>query len=235
LYKTPGGVLSEVPDVSRYCSSCTLAPRSVIWASTEKASSPSLIGYCREKLAALRWLDESLGVLYDFLSERGAIANTYVVMATDHGPGKTSLYESGTRVPMYAVGPSIRAGTVLGEIVSHVDLAPTFLEWASGDASRLTSVDGQSWASLASGKVSSLDRDGVYTEMFFDRAFVARNGMKYYNCTTNSILKGKSVDRTYFGEDLARWCGAAYPHLYEEKQVYDLTSDPTEQVNLLNM
>ena len=71
-----------------------------------------------------------------------------------------------------------------------------------------------------------MDRDGVYTEMFFDRAFVTRNGMKYYNCSTPMLHRFP---------DIGYYCGAAYPHLYEEKQVYDLNLDPTEQVNIWNM
>jgi arylsulfatase A-like enzyme len=122
--------LSKLPEISRFCSSCTFATRSEIWASSANASLTMGSEYCRTQLAALRWLDESLGVLYQFLSERGALANTYIVMATDHGTAKYTLYDLGTRVPMYAIGPSIQAGIVISELVSHVDLAPTFLEWA---------------------------------------------------------------------------------------------------------
>jgi arylsulfatase A-like enzyme len=179
-------------------------------------------------------LDESVGVLYDFLSERGAIANTYIVMMTDHGRAKHTLYEEGTRVPMYAVGPSIFAGTVVDELVSHVDLAPTLLEWAAGDASQRIAVDGKSWAALASGKASSLDRGGIYTEILFDRAFLASDGMKYYNCSTTKILEREGISKT-FSPDLAVSVGSGYPHLYEENQVYNLSADPTEQVNLWSL
>jgi arylsulfatase A-like enzyme len=232
-YETPAGTLSELPDVSKYCSNCTFAPRSVIWDSTANISSTSREDSCRDRLAGSRWVDESLGVLYDFLSERGAIANTYIVMSVDHGALKTTLYELGTRVPMYAVGPSISAGIVVGELVSHIDLAPTFLEWATGDASRRFAVDGESWASLASGRASSLDRSGVYTESMFDRAFLGRNGIKYYNCTTTNVLESSGIPRT-FAFDMAEYAGVAYPHLYEEKQVYNLSADPTEQINIWN-
>jgi arylsulfatase A-like enzyme len=234
IYETPRGALSELPDVSKYCSSCKFAPRWAIWESTANISSLSRLTLCRDGLASLRWLDESLGVLYDFLSERGAIANTYIVMMTDHGRAKHTLYEEGTRVPMYAVGPSIFAGTVVDELVSHVDLAPTLLEWAAGDASQRIAVDGKSWAALASGKASSLDRGGIYTEILFDRAFLASDGMKYYNCSTTKILEREGISKT-FSSDLAVSVGSGYPHLYEENQVYNLSADPTEQVNLWSL
>jgi arylsulfatase A-like enzyme len=206
----------------------------VIWGSTANISSLSRETSCRDRLAGFRWLDESSGVLYDFLSERGAIATTYIVMSTDHGSAKKTLFETGTRVPLYAVGPSIHAGTVVDEIVSHIDMSPTFLEWATGGAWIAVDGDGQSWASLASGTVRSLDRDGVYTEFDFDRAFVASNGMKYYNCSTSKMLESMGVDKT-LAENMAHSVGAAYPHMYDEIQVYNLSADPTEQVNLWNL
>jgi arylsulfatase A-like enzyme len=229
-YQTPGGLLSESPDVSKYCSSCKFAPRSEIWASTANISSLSNSESCRSQLAALRWLDESLGVLYDFLSERGAIANTYIVMATDHGTAKWTLYELGTRVPMYAVGPNIHAGTVVSELVSHIDLAPTFLEWAAGSTSSSISVDGLSWASLVSGEASSLDRDGIYMESMWDKAFVTRDGMKVYNCTNGKMVSNAAKRRLL--ENMGKYVGTAYPHLYDETQVYNLKADPSEQVNV---
>jgi arylsulfatase A-like enzyme len=233
MYETTWGTLSELPNVSKYCSSCTFAPRSAIWGSTANISSLSKTESCRNKLAAFRWLDESLGVLYDFLSERSAIANTYIVMSSDHGKLKATLYELGTRVPMYAVGPSILAGTVVDELVSHIDLAPTFLEWATGDASRrIAGVDGQSWASLASGKASSLDRSGIYTEVLFDRAFLGRTGIKHYNCSTTKVLESSGISKTWAGDMAWYGAGSAYPHLYDSVQVYNLSADPTEQVNL---
>merc|ERR1740138_2020490 len=231
IYETPRGALSELPDVSKYCSSCKFAPRWAIWESTANISSLSRLTLCRDGLASLRWLDESLGVLYDFLSERGAIANTYIVMMTDHGRAKHTLYEEGTRVPMYAVGPSIFAGTVVDDVVSHIDLAPTLLEWAAGDASRRIAVDGKSWAALASGKASSLDRGGIYTEIMFDRAFLASDGMKHYNCSTTKVLERAGISKTLI-PDLSDFVGSGYPHLMEEHQVYNLSADPTEQVNL---
>jgi arylsulfatase A-like enzyme len=228
---TPAGKLSKLPEISRFCSSCTFATRSEIWASSANASLTMGSEYCRTQLAALRWLDESLGVLYQFLSERGALANTYIVMATDHGTAKYTLYDLGTRVPMYAIGPSIQAGIVISELVSHVDLAPTFLEWAGGDSSS-KSMDGISWASMASGQGPDyLERDGIWTESQFDKAFMSRDGMKNYEVNTAEMLTGSKY-RSKLSQNFAHYVGAAYPHLYAERQVYNLSADALEQVNL---
>lgn len=105
-----------------------------------------------------------------------------------------------------------------------------------GDASRrIAGVDGQSWASLASGKASSLDRGGIYTEVMFDRAFLGRTGIKHYNHSTTRVLESSGISKTWATDLTSYGVGAAYPHLYDEVQVYNLSADPTEQVNLWNL
>jgi arylsulfatase A-like enzyme len=240
---TPSGPVRN-PDISRYCSSCTLPLRKDIWDSTARISSRSEVGYCRASLAALRWLDESLGVLYDFLSERAAIGNTYIVISTDHGSAKKTLYELGIRVPLYVVGPGIRAGTRVGEVVSHIDLAPTFLAWAGccADSSMPIPVDGLSWSSLASAGAGSLDREGVYAEYYFDRALMTRDHMKLYMSPTKTMVEAEATKWPRWSKEwnftvtavknLALNVGDSYPFLYDEMQLYNMSADPLEQVNL---
>jgi len=243
-YHTPGGLLPTYPNVSKYCSSCTLSTRKGIWDSAGVISGASEVGSCRASLAALRWLDESLGVLYDFLSERDAIDNTYVVMSTDHGSAKYSLYELGIRVPLYAAGPGIRAGIRVDEVVSHVDLLPTFLSWAgccADGGSMPIPTDGLSWSSLASGEAVSLDRPGVRAESYFDRVNVTRDFIKVYTSPTYDIIAHEiflsdnyTVTNTleHAAFDLAHFVGDSYPALYDRMQVYNVTADPMEQANL---
>jgi arylsulfatase A-like enzyme len=238
--QTPAGVLQQPPDVSRYCSSCTLASREAIWDASIVASNAER----RHELAALIWVDESLGVVYDFLSERGAIDNTFVVMSTDHGPVKGSLYEQGTRVPLYVVGPGIAANTLVTDLVSHVDMAPTFLEWAgcTAESCPLPGTgymrDGLSWAPLVSGKMQHLDREEIYMEAMLDVAVVNKDSMKFLRRQTPDIKTlltdagdVMSVDDRLI--NLTSFSGA-YPSCDAPEQVYDLIGDSLEQVNLVS-
>ncbi|CAK0793436.1 unnamed protein product, partial [Prorocentrum cordatum] len=222
-FDTPAGTLARYPNVSEYCSTCKLSSRKDIWDSVLEISSISRVGSCRASLAALRWLDESLGVLYDFLSERAAIGNTYIVISTDHGSAKLSLYDLGIRVPLYASGPGIRAGARVDEVVSHVDLAPTFLTWAGG--SMKIPADGLSWASLASAGAGSLNREGVHAESYFDRVLVTRDLLKFYTTPTTAVIRDEISKVHNFtvistlssaATDLASYVGNSYPALYEE-------------------
>jgi len=238
--QTPAGVLRQPPDVSRYCSSCTLASREAIWNASVVANNAER----RHELAALRWVDESLGVLYDFLSERGALDNTYVVVSTDHGPVKGSLYEQGTRVPLYVVGPGIAANTLVTGVVSHVDMAPTFLEWAGCTAESWSLIgstgvlDGLSWAPPVSGKVQLVDREEIYLEAMLDVALVKKDSMKFLMRQTQNIetLLTEPTDATYVADRLYNLTSfsKAYPSYDEPEQVYDLIGDSLEQVNLVS-
>ena len=64
--------------------------------------------------------------------------NTYVVLTSDNGfhlgqfglgMGKGAAYESDIRVPLLVVGPGVRPGE-RSEVVSNIDLAPTFEDLA---------------------------------------------------------------------------------------------------------
>ncbi|CAK0894708.1 unnamed protein product [Prorocentrum cordatum] len=160
--------------------------RAEIWDSVADISNMFEYGSCRHLLAALRWIDESLGVLYDFLSERDVIGDPYI-----------------------AAGLGIRACTVVEEPVIHMDMAPTFLS--------------------------------ITTQSCFDTATMPREGMKRYECRTSLIINRtltKLQDPILIDEcsslvtNLALFVGDAYPALYDEVQVYNIVSDPTEQENI---
>lgn len=81
--------------------------------------------------------DAGLGVLIKILEERGELNNTLIVVSGDHGVpgfthGKCNLYDFGTSVTLAARWPSaIISGRIVDDLVSLVDLAPTFLEVAN--------------------------------------------------------------------------------------------------------
>ena len=81
-------------------------------------------------------LDTMIGQLLDTLEKSGKAGDTLVVYMGDHGAdilrGKRNCYEGGLRIPLIAYWPgSIKGGQVCEELVSTIDLFPTFLE-ASG-------------------------------------------------------------------------------------------------------
>ena len=86
-------------------------------------------------LESLQVLDTQIGIALTWLEKEGLANNTIVMYFGDHGRphvrGKQWLYEGGIRIPMIVRWPGhIQPGTVVDDLVSTVDFAPTFLSLA---------------------------------------------------------------------------------------------------------
>lgn len=92
-------------------------------------------------------LDEQVGEVMKEVESLGLLANTRVVYSSDHGElfgwqghfGKKNLYEGSAGVPLIAAGAGVPEGRVVRQLVSHVDLFPTFVE---GSGAGLARADG---------------------------------------------------------------------------------------------
>ncbi len=82
-------------------------------------------------------VDQGFAKLVEILKEAGVYDKTLIVFTSDHGmafPGaKTTVYEAGLRVPFVVRNPysSVR-GESTQAMVSHIDIAPTLLDFAGG-------------------------------------------------------------------------------------------------------
>ncbi len=86
-------------------------------------------------LESIQVLDTQIGVALTWLQKEGLADNTIVMYFGDHGRphvrGKQWLYEGGIRIPMIVRWPGrIEPGTVVDDLISTVDFAPTFLQAA---------------------------------------------------------------------------------------------------------
>ena len=118
--------------------------------------------------------DSLIGGFRKDLEERGLLDRSLVILTGDHGEGLGDhgerfhgffVYDTTIRVPLIIRFPrAARAGAVISDPVSHVDLLPTIL-----DATGLPVPDGSEGTSLlpaiAAGKVDA-DRE-VYSESFY--------------------------------------------------------------------
>jgi len=84
-------------------------------------------------------IDRHLGRYVDALDERGELANTIIVYASDHGEmlgdhnrwGKATYYQPSVGIPLVMAGPGVSPGRTFDGVVGLHDLAATFLEAAS--------------------------------------------------------------------------------------------------------
>ncbi len=116
-------------------------------------------------------IDHNVGRILEGLAEHGLADNTLVVYSTDHGDmlGNHGLYLKGPtpyddlmRVTLVARGPGVKAGGVIREPVSTLDLAATFYEAAGTQAP--VPVQSRSLMPLLAGKPET--RDASYSEWY---------------------------------------------------------------------
>ncbi|MFH1841793.1 MAG: sulfatase-like hydrolase/transferase [bacterium] len=99
----------------------------------------------------IRYTDEWIGELLRGLRDRGRLADTWVVVLSDHGEEFTEhgsvlhekLYHTVTRIPLIIRPPGVAGeAQVISRIVELTDLMPTFLEIA--DAPGVGPIQGES-------------------------------------------------------------------------------------------
>ncbi len=112
---------------------------------------PSVRGDLLDYAFEIEWFDQHLGQMLEILEAAGELDNTLIVVTGDNGMpfprAKATLYDDGIRVPMaIRWGNAALRGRVSDDLVSHVDLAPTFLEAAGAGVP--SAMQGQSLLTL---------------------------------------------------------------------------------------
>lgn len=124
----------------------------------------------REELALyhdeIARMDKEAGELLDLLDEQGLTPNTLVVFTADNGMpftgAKGSLYEAGINVPLIVRWPGrVKPGQVRDELISLLDLAPTWLESAAVPVPEV--MQGRSFLNLLLDRPFQ-QRESVYAE-----------------------------------------------------------------------
>ncbi|NOD32707.1 choline-sulfatase [Ruegeria atlantica] len=184
-----------------------------IEASTVPLSDEEIGRARRAYLANVSYFDSKVGAIVKALEETGQIDNTLIIVTADHGDMlgerglwyKMTFFEHSARVPLIFAGPDVAEGAA-PHACSLVDLLPTFLEVAGGTPDMLGEpVDGRSLMPLARGEDAPEDiAIGEYcAEMTPWPVFMIRRGtLKYIHCDV------------------------------DPPQLYDLSRDPDERVNL---
>lgn len=203
-------------------------------------------------------LDGHFKLVLDELDKRKLADNTLVLFQGDNGAaqwrGKGTLYEFGIRVPLLVRWPGVsKGGTSSDELVSGEDLAPTLLE-ACGEKP-LKEMTGKSFVPLLKGEKFD-GRKFVFAERgahgqglpgqssAFDlgRVVVSKTHKMVYNATFHLPYHGvdfggsemfKEVQALAKGKKLPDPLNALYDGRQREMiEVFDLTKDPSEFVNL---
>ena len=181
-------------------------------------------------MGLIKQCDDQMGVLLNWLQDTGRMDDTLIVITSDHGDylgdhwlgEKTFCHDASVRVPMIVYDPSKAAdatrGTVSDALVQLIDLVPTFVDVAGGDAAGLDHVlEGQSLLPLL--RDQSQTRDFAFCEYDFSMTPLA-----------NRLDLDTAQARLFMVRDarykLITFGGGIRPMLF------DLENDPDELVDL---
>ncbi|MAM59919.1 sulfatase-like hydrolase/transferase [Maritimibacter sp. UBA3975] len=133
----------------------------------------------RAYMGLIKQCDDQMGVLFDYLEKSGRMEDTMIVVTSDHGDfmgdhwmgEKTFFHDASVKVPMIVYDPASEAdatrGTSTDALVECIDLLPTFVDVAGGDARALDHVlEGQSLLPMLRGGAAP-ERDYVICEYDF--------------------------------------------------------------------
>ena len=204
-------------------------------------------------VAAIKNMDDELGQVYDLAREK--LGDDVAFLHTsDHGAqwpfGKWNLYDDGIRTPLIVSWKGyIQPGSRTSAMVSWIDILPTLVEMAGGQAG--DQIDGRSFLPVLLGKTTT-HRDQILTTHSGDgdfnvypiRSIKTADGWKYIRNLHPEFLYTTHVtknadDSGYWGS----WLTSAVDdprakHLvkaYQERpadELYNLMEDPWEQKNL---
>ncbi|MCB0046225.1 MAG: sulfatase-like hydrolase/transferase [Caldilineaceae bacterium] len=171
--------------------------------------------------AMIDLIDVQVGRMLQALEETGQLDNTIVIFMSDHGEmlGDHGIYlkgpyfyEGAIHVPLIFSQPGvIRSGVRQSGLTELVDIAPTLLE-AAGVA-RYPGMQGRSMWKLLTGQGDDRPpRDDVYCEYY--------NAMPWHQDPTAQTTMVRTVDYKLI-----------VVHGLDTGELYDLRSDPRENVN----
>ena len=201
--------------------------------------------------AWLLWFDYAIGALVQKLKDEGIYDNTIIVITSDHGSynyGKTTLYESGVKVPLLVHWPNgIKPNSVYDEQVQNIDFAPTFLDLAGYKLNKKNHFDGVSLKKVLFGSQNPV-HDFLYFELGYARAVATKewkyisvrydqeNEQKIQNGIMFNGFKGRKIPLPYYTRNshLGYHSSRHNPLYFQRDQLFDLVNDPKEQINLYN-
>ncbi|WP_345786205.1 sulfatase-like hydrolase/transferase [Coraliomargarita algicola] len=187
--------------------------------------------------AVVEELDWSMGAILDQLDELGITDNTFVIFSSDNGPwqqaslegyygsafplrgSKMRPLEGGHRVPYIVRWPgTVTPGVVSDELVTLMDLFPTFMDYAGIEIPTGLEIDGKSIRALIEGTNTESPHEYYYyycyTYLFAIRDARWKLVLPRRNSPYGMSWWGKWIDRV------------------DEVQLFDLDQDPEETTNL---
>lgn len=164
----------------------------------------------------IRYVDDGIKRVIEVIEEEGLAKDTLVIIFSDHGESLTEhgiyfdhhgLYENVIHVPLIMVGGSVPSGKRVNQLVQHIDLAPTILEYAKVKVPE--SMEGKSlWPLIRGEKTEYYDKLITEESTRMCKWSISKEGYK--------LILAREED--IYG--------------FPPRELYNLRKDPEERFNL---
>ena len=188
--------------------------------------------YMQKYLETVHSVDENVGRLLDYLDESGLAENTLVIYTSDQGFflgehgwfDKRFIYEQSFQMPFLVRYPNgVESGAVNTDMVSNVDFAQTFLDYAG--VTEPNYMQGRSIRPLLEGQTPTDWTDLAYHRYWMNQDSI-HNAYAHYGIRTHDYkliywyCDNLGEDGGQPGTDQAEW------------ELFDLKNDPLELFNV---
>lgn len=179
----------------------------------------------RAYLGTILSVDDSVGLIYNALKEKGELDNTLFIFTSDNGlldgehgmVDKRTAHEPSIRIPLVVRYPGLtKKPKVIDEMVLTIDFAPSILDICG--LAPMHDIHGRSWKALVQGKEKNW-RKAWYYEYNYEKQFPY----------TPNVRAIRTDDWKYI--HYPHGDGSPDKHMAE---LYNLKADPDEQFNLIN-
>ncbi|OWZ72513.1 hypothetical protein AYX14_01978 [Cryptococcus neoformans] len=199
--------------------------------STEELAHFKYQRYMKRYLRTVQSIDENVGRMLNYLDDENLSSNTLVIYTSDQGFflgehgwfDKRFIYEESFQMPFLVRGPGIRAGSVCEDIVSNVDFAPTWLEFAGLRIP--TYMQGKSFLPSLYGQSQQSDKDIAYHRYWM-------HGDEYHNAYAHYGIRSKRYKLIFWYNEGGDLPGSRQGGEDQEWELFDCEEDPLELFNL---
>jgi arylsulfatase A-like enzyme len=186
--------------------------------------------------------DKAFGWIVDAVRRSDVAQNTIIVFTADHGiafpHAKMTLYDPGIQVPFILSVPGMSKGTVFHEMISNVDVLPTLLDLV--DVPVPDNLHGRSFYGLLLGTDYSpravIHAEKTYHTYYDPMRAIRSHEWKLIANFENTPWQETSPDYDNNAKgyvEVAKALNVPYQLQYHPPfELYNLVSDPQEQVNL---
>ncbi|BAX81092.1 sulfatase-like hydrolase/transferase [Labilibaculum antarcticum] len=188
-----------------------------------------LIGKRKQLAAMTLAMDRACGMILDKLKELGLEENTLIVFANDNGGPdgtstcnyplsgcKSNFLEGGIRVPCIMKLPNvIKPGSEYTKAVSMLDMLPTFVNAAAGNASEIKGLDGVDLLPYVTGKNMAAPHEMLFWKKE-NRGVVRQGDWKLLR------FPDRPAELYNIAKDITESNNLAYKHPEKVREMYKL-------------